>query len=156
MKWDDLPDQPCLISRTMAVLGDRWTMLILRDAFARVRRFDDFQAQLGISRTIVADRLALLVDEGVLEKRAYQERPPRHEYRLTQKGLDLYPLLMTMFDWGRRYYPLEGGLPVIHRHKKCGADFTPVLSCSECGEAVGARDVLSRPGPGLPAGYRAA
>lgn len=147
MKWDDLPAQPCLISRTLSVIGDRWTMLMLRDAFAGTRRFDDFQARLGISRTIIADRLALLTREGVFDKIAYQDRPPRHEYRLTEKGLDLYPLIMGMFDWGRRHYPLEGGLPVLHRHKACGQDFTPVLSCSACGEEVTARAVQARPGP---------
>lgn len=154
MKWDDLPEQPCLISRTLAVIGDRWTMLILRDCFGGVRKFDDFRENLGISRTIVAQRLALLVEEGVLDKRAYQERPTRYEYRLTAKGLDLYPLIIGMFDWGRRHYPLEAGLPVIHQHKACGKDFTAILSCSECGEEVTARDVLARAGPALPAGYR--
>lgn len=122
---------------------------MLRDAFSGTRRFDDFQASLGISRTIIADRLALLVEEGVLDKVAYQSRPPRHEYRLTPKGLDLYPVVMAMFDWGRRHYPIEEGLPVIHRHKTCGHDFTPVVTCSECGEPIAPRDVEARPGPGL-------
>jgi DNA-binding HxlR family transcriptional regulator len=156
MKWDDLAGEPCLISRTLAVVGDRWTMLILRDCFAGVRKFDDFQARLGISRTIVAQRLALLVDEGVLDKTAYQTRPTRYEYRLTEKGLELYPLVMGMFDWGRRHYPLEGGLPVIHQHKACGHDFNPVLSCSACGEEISARAVRTRPGPAMPDGYRTA
>ncbi|MBS0482893.1 MAG: helix-turn-helix transcriptional regulator [Proteobacteria bacterium] len=151
MKWNELQDQPCLIARTMAIIGDRWTMLIIRDCFAGVRRFDEFQERLGISRTIVADRLALLTDEGVLEKRAYQQRPVRHEYRLTAKGLDLYPTLLTLFDWGRRHYPMETGLPVIHRHLTCDADFTPVIGCSHCGEEVNARNVAARTGPGLAA-----
>ncbi|MDE2434780.1 MAG: helix-turn-helix transcriptional regulator [Sphingomonadales bacterium] len=133
----------------MAIIGDRWTMLIIRDCFAGVRRFDDFQERLGISRTIVADRLALLTEEGVLEKRAYQQRPTRHEYRLTPKGLDLYPALLSLFEWGRRHYPMSGGLPVIHRHATCGEDFTPVMSCSQCGEEIEARNVVARPGPGL-------
>lgn len=147
MKWEELQAQPCLISRALSVVGDRWTILILRDALAGTRRFDDFQARLGISRTIIADRLALLVREGVFDKLAYQDRPSRYEYRLTAKGLELYPLIMGMFEWGRRHYPLEQGLPVIHKHKGCGHDFTPVLTCSECGEAIMARNVEARPGP---------
>lgn len=149
MKWTELPDQPCLIARSVAILGDRWTMLILRDAFAGLRRFDQFQESLGISRTIVTDRLNLLVEEGVLEKRLYQQHPPRNEYRLTSKGLDLYPVLLAIFDWGRQHYPIEAGLPVIHTHKSCGHDFAPVTTCSHCGEHVTAHNVNARRGPGL-------
>lgn len=151
MKWTQLPEQPCLIARSVAILGDRWTMLILRDCFAGLRRFDQFQTSLGISRTIVTDRLNLLVAEGVLEKRPYQQNPPRHEYRLTAKGRDLYPVLLAIFDWGRQHYPLKDGLPVIHTHKSCGHAFTPVSTCSHCGEQVSAHDVSATRGPGLPA-----
>ncbi|MBP9231278.1 MAG: helix-turn-helix transcriptional regulator, partial [Phenylobacterium sp.] len=91
MKWEDLADQPCSIARSVAVIGDRWTLMILRDAFLGVRRFEAFQTRLGISRTIITERLKLLVEEGVLAKVPYQDRPVRHEYRLTQKGMDLYP-----------------------------------------------------------------
>lgn len=156
MKWEDLSSEPCLISRTLAVVGDRWTMLILRDCFAGVRRFAEFQAKLGISRTIVAQRLAALVEEGVLQKNAYQDRPVRYEYRLTEKGLDLYPLVLGMFEWGRKHYPMQEGVPVIHQHTGCGQDFHPVTTCSECGDEVTARSVKARSGPGLPDGYRAA
>src|SRR3954469_14636070 len=89
MKWDALRDEPCSVARTVAVIGDRWTLMILRDCFLGVRRFEDFQARLGISRTITTERLKTLVDEGVLRKVAYQDRPTRYEYRLTDKGLDL-------------------------------------------------------------------
>ena len=148
MKWDDLALEPCSMARSLAVIGDRWTLMILRDCFLGVRRFEAFQARLGISRTIVADRLKLLVEEGVLRKAAYQEGPVRHEYRLTQKGLDLYPAMMAIVNWGDRYYGGEAGPPLLHRHKTCGHDFQPVITCSECGEAVDAREVETRPGPG--------
>src|SRR5690606_15282054 len=129
--------------------GDRWTLLILRDCFLGVRRFEAFQERLGISRTIIADRLRLLVDEGVLRREAYQERPIRYEYRLTPKGLDLHPVVMAIVAWGDRHYAGEAGPPLLNRHKACGCDFHAVMTCSECGEPVGPRDVQSRPGPGL-------
>ena len=87
---------PCPIAQCLGVVGERWTLLVLREAFFRVRRFDDFQRRLGIARNILADRLSTLVDAGVLERRPYQDRPVRHEYRLTQKGLDLWPVLVAL------------------------------------------------------------
>jgi len=89
MRWSELGEERCSIARTVAIIGDRWTLLILRDCFLRVRRFEDFEARLGVTRHILADRLKKLVAEGVLRKVAYHERPVRYEYRLTQKGLDL-------------------------------------------------------------------
>ncbi|WP_340647477.1 helix-turn-helix domain-containing protein [Phenylobacterium sp.] len=148
MKWEDLADQPCSIARSVAVIGDRWTLMILRDAFLGVRRFEAFQTRLGISRTIITARLKLLVDEGVLAKIPYQDRPVRHEYRLTQKGLDLYPVVMSIVHWGDRHYAGDAGAPLLHRHKTCGCDFAPVMTCSECHAPVGAREVETRAGPG--------
>ncbi|MBP6546412.1 MAG: helix-turn-helix transcriptional regulator [Phenylobacterium sp.] len=148
MKWEDLADQPCSVARSVAVIGDRWTLMILRDAFLGVRRFETFQTRLGISRTIITERLKLLVDEGVLTKAPYQDRPVRHEYRLTQKGMDLYPVVMAIVHWGDRHYAGEAGAPLLHRHKTCGCDFHPVMTCSECHAPVGARDVETRAGPG--------
>ena len=136
------------MARTVAVIGDRWTLMILRDVFLGIRRFEDFQARLGISRTITAERLKALVDEGVLKKVAYQDRPLRHEYRLTDKGLDLYPVIMAIVNFGDRHYAGEAGPPLLHRHKACGCDFAPVMTCSECHAPVGARDVETRAGPG--------
>jgi DNA-binding HxlR family transcriptional regulator len=151
MKWDDLSAQPCSISRALAVIGDRWTLMILRDCFLGIRRFELFQRRLGLSRTIVADRLRTLVEAGVLTRQAYQANPPRHEYRLTDKGLDLHPVVMAIAHFGDTYYAGEAGLPVLRRHKGCGCDFHPVQVCSECGEAVTARQVETRAGPGFPA-----
>ncbi|CAN5876985.1 helix-turn-helix domain-containing protein [soil metagenome] len=148
MKWEDLADQPCSIARSVAVIGDRWTLMILRDAFLGVRRFEAFQTRLGISRTIITARLKLLVDEGVLTKVPYTDRPVRHDYRLTQKGLDLYPVVMSIVHWGDRHYAGDAGAPLLHRHKPCGCDFAPVMTCSECHAPVGAREVETRAGPG--------
>lgn len=146
MKWEDLADQPCSVARSTAVIGDRWTLMILRDCFLGVRRFEAFQARLGISRTIIAARLKLLTEEGVLRKVPYQENPLRHEYRLTAKGLDLHPVVMAIVHWGDRHYADERGPPILHRHKACGCDFHPVQTCSACGEPVSARDVETRAG----------
>lgn len=148
MKWDDLANEPCSVARTVAVIGDRWTLMILREVFLGIRRFEDFQARLGISRTITAERLKALVDEAVLKKVAYQDRPLRHEYRLTDKGLDLYPVIMAIVNFGDRHYAGEAGPPLLHRHKACGCDFAPVMTCSECHAPLGARDVETRAGPG--------
>lgn len=149
MKWDELGAQPCSVARTLAVFGDRWTLMILRDCFLGVRRFDAFQARLGLSRALLADRLKALTDAGVLERRAYQTGPERCEYRLTPAGIDFYPVLLGLADWGNRHLGDASGAPLIHRHKACDHDFVPVTTCSHCGEAVEARGVSVRPGPGF-------
>ena len=148
MKWNELERERCSLARALAVVGDRWTLLVLREAFFKVRRFEDFQSRLGIGRRILTERLKLLVDEGVLEKCPYQDNPPRFEYRLTEKGLGLYPVLISLVHWGDAHYAGRKGPPVLHRHRDCGCDFTSVLACSACGEAVDPRAVEVRPGPG--------
>ena len=148
MQWSELDREPCSIARTLAVIGDRWTLLILRDSFLKVRRFDDFQARLGIGRPILADRLAKLVDAGVLTKVAYHQNPVRHEYRLTQRGLDLHPVIMAIVHWGDVHTSGDAGRPLLHRHTPCGHVFDPVQVCSECGEALDPREVTVEPGLG--------
>ena len=148
MRWEDLSRENCSLARTLAVIGDRWTLLVLREAFLKVRRFEDFQANLGIARQVLTERLAHLVDEGVLAKVPYQDRPPRFEYRLTEKGLGLYPAILALVHWGDAHYAGRKGPPLLHRHKACGHDFRSVLTCSECGETVEARAVETHPGPG--------
>ena len=148
MRWDSLSDENCSVARALAVLGDRWTLLILRDAFLRVRRFEDFERSLKIARRVLSERLALLVEEGILRRVPYQERPVRYEYRLTEKGLDLFPVMVSLVHWGDRHYSAKHGPPLLHRHVKCGHDFRSVLTCSECGEPIGPRDVEVHPGPG--------
>jgi DNA-binding HxlR family transcriptional regulator len=141
-------DQNCSIARALEVLGDRWTILVMRDAFMRVRRFEDFQRNLGIARNVLADRLARLVEEGILTRVPYQERPARFEYRLTEKGIDLWPVMMSLLQWGDRHYAGETGPPTVIRHRDCGGEITRHLTCSECGAELGPRDVVAEPGPG--------
>jgi DNA-binding HxlR family transcriptional regulator len=105
MRWNEFGREACSMARTASVIGDRWTLLMLRDCFPRVRRSEDFQERLGITRPILADRLKKLVDEFVLVKVPYQQRPVRHEYRLTQKGLDLYPIVIAIVHWGESIWP---------------------------------------------------
>ncbi len=144
MRWNELSSQECSLARTLAVIGDRWTLLVLREAFLRVRRFEDFQKRLGIARRVLTERLAHLVEQGVLVKMPYQDKPLRHEYRLTEKGLDLYPAMMALVHWGDKHYAGKDGPPLIHTHTSCGHDFKPVMTCSECGEPVDPREVRVR------------
>ena len=144
MRWKDLDREDCSLARSLAAIGDRWTLLVLRDAFLGLRRFEDFENSLGIARRVLSERLAHLVSEGILAKVPYQDRPVRHEYRLTEKGLDLYPTILSLVHWGDRHYGGTEGPPVIHTHLKCGHDFRSVLTCSACGEPLTAREVRAR------------
>jgi DNA-binding HxlR family transcriptional regulator len=143
--------QTCSIARSLEVLGERWTLLVLRDAFRRVRRFEDFQRDLGVARNVLTDRLGRLVDEGILKREQYQERPARFEYRLTEKGLALWPVMMTLMQWGDAYYAGPDGPPVVVRHRDCGGEVTDHLKCAKCGAELTPRDVEAEPGPGAPA-----
>jgi DNA-binding HxlR family transcriptional regulator len=140
--------QVCSIARSLEVLGDRWTLLVLRDAFLGVRRFEDFQRTLGVARNVLTDRLNRLVEEDILRRVPYHERPVRFEYRLTEKGLDLWPVMMTLLQWGDRYYLDSRGAPLVVRHRECGGQLTPHLTCDKCGAELGPRDVVTEPGPG--------
>jgi DNA-binding HxlR family transcriptional regulator len=148
MKWSNLDEEACSVARTISVIGDRWTLLILRDCFLRVRRFDEFHARLGITRHRLAERLRKLVESGVLRRVPYQKKPERFEYILTQKGLDLYPIMMAVVHWGDTHMLEEHGRPLLHTHKSCGHDFDPVMICSECGQPLTAKEVHTHPGPG--------
>ena len=141
MRWSEIDSQDCSVAQALSVVGERWTLLILREAFMRVRRFEDFQELTGAPRAVLADRLKALVDEGVLETRQYSERPDRFEYRLTEKGIDLYPVLIALVRWGDRWMSGRQGPPVEIRHKECGHVVHPELACPACGEWVGARDM---------------
>ena len=147
MRYEDLISQPCSISRPLAVLGDRWTFVIVKQAFAGVRRFEDFQASLGISRSRLADRLERLVEHGILSREPYKAGRVRHEYRLTEKGIELYPILIAIRDWGDRNMAPDGP-PVHYRHRGCGGEAHVRLECERCAEEIGARDVEASPGPG--------
>jgi DNA-binding HxlR family transcriptional regulator len=141
--------QACSIARTLEVLGERWTLLVLREAFWRVRRFEDFQRNLGIARNVLTDRLGRLVDEGILRRERYQDRPARFEYRLTDKGLALWPVMMTLMQFGDRYYAGDEGPPVVVHHRECGGEVTTHLTCAKCGAELGARDVIAEARAGV-------
>lgn len=148
MKSEEISNQPCSIARTLGVIGDRWTAMVIRNCFLGIRRFDDFQRNLGVTRHVLADRLKSLVEEGILEKKPYTESHKRFEYRLTEKGRDLYPILLTMMNWGDKWLDRGLGAPVECLHKRCEHKFTPVLICSECGEPLKLGEVQPVPGPG--------
>jgi len=141
----------CSIARTMAVIGDAWTPLILRDIAVGITRFDALQRDLGISRKVLSERLAWLVEHGVLERRPYSERPPRHEYVLTDKGGELMQVLFAMTAWGDRWTAGDAGPPVLLRHRACGELTHARIVCAHCGEQLRPEDVEVQPGPGLQA-----
>jgi DNA-binding HxlR family transcriptional regulator len=139
-------DFACSTAQALDVVGEWWTMLIVRDAFFGVTRFDDFQARLGISRSVLTARLARLCDERILTVRQYQDHPPRYDYHLTRKGRDLFPVLVALMQWGDRWAAHEP--PVLLRHRDCGELTEPQLVCPGCGKPVTDRNVVAEPGPG--------
>ena len=141
MRWSEIGTQNCSVARALSVVGDRWTLLVLREAFYRTRRFEDFQARTGAPRPVLAERLRSLVEDGVLEKRRYSEHPDRYEYRLSEKGIDLYPVLVALLRWGDRWMADDAELPITLRHRSCGQIIQPELTCPACGEPVTARDM---------------
>lgn len=149
MKWQALSEQTCSIARTLSVLGDRWTMMVVRNAFLGIRRFDDFQSNLGITRHVLSDRLKRLVEHDILKKTPYHDRQERFEYRLTDKGRDLYPILLTLAAWGDKWMDEGNGPPIVYFHTTCEHTFTPLLVCSECHEPVQARRVKPLVGSGF-------
>jgi DNA-binding HxlR family transcriptional regulator len=138
MQLTSLADWNCSIARTLNVIGEWWTVLILRDAFRGTSRFDDFHASLGIARSVLTARLRKLTEQGVLERRAYSEHPPRYEYHLTEKGRALYPVIVSMLQWGDVWAQAPGGPPVFLVHDHCGQVTRPTLTCPECGTEVSA------------------
>jgi DNA-binding HxlR family transcriptional regulator len=147
MRRTSFEDVNCSVAQCLEVVGEWWSLLIVRDAFLGVRRFDEFQARLGISRSVLNQRLTRLVDQGVLDRVRYQEHPPRDEYRLTDKGRDLWGVITAMRQWGDTWAAPDGP-PVAVVHLACGHAADAVYTCSHCGEALGPRNVRAVPGPG--------
>jgi len=135
MRWSEIEQVACPVAQAMAVIGDTWTILILRDAMRGATKFEEFQRATGASRALLSDRLSHLVDHGVMERIQYEAHPPRFAYRLTSRGHALQPVLMTLAHWSETQLarPMRSA---GRRHTTCGHRFRPVVTCSECGEAV--------------------
>ena len=148
MQLTRLAEWNCSIARTLDVVGEWWTLLILRDAFRGTERFDDFHVSLGMARSVLTARLKKLTDEGVLAKLPYSEHPPRYEYRLTEKGLALFPVIAALLRWGDDWAAGPAGPPVHVVHTACGHAMHAALVCPHCGGEVSAASTRSVPGPG--------
>lgn len=146
----DWSAENCTIGRAMTILGERWTVVVLREVFSGIRRFDDMRERTGIPRQVLTNRLATLVDQGVLRRVPYQDpgSRSRDEYRLTPKGLDLYPVLVAVREWGDRYLADPEGPPLVTEHRECGAPVRIQLRCDAGHDLESPREVVPRPGPG--------
>ncbi|MHB8694136.1 MAG: winged helix-turn-helix transcriptional regulator [Solirubrobacteraceae bacterium] len=147
MLKSDYADQTCSIARALEYVGERWTLLIIREALLGTRRFDDYQARLGIARNVLQARLERLVDGGIVAREPYSERPPRYEYKLTAKGIDLWPVIVSLLQWGDKHEAPDGP-PVVLEHRDCGGKLDDRRRCLKCGAELERRDVISRRGPG--------
>jgi len=143
----DYADQNCSIARALEVVGERWSFLIVRDAFLGVTRFDKFERRLGVAPNTLTARLRTLTDAGVLERRRYSERPERFEYVLTSRGKDLFPAVIAMMSWGDTYLSAHGA-PAVARHVGCGGALDAHARCQTCAAIVEADDVEWHYGPG--------
>jgi DNA-binding HxlR family transcriptional regulator len=143
----DYPGLDCSVAKALEVIGERWSLLIVRAVMHGDRRFGEMQGSLGIARNVLSARLERLIEEDILERRAYQESPPRYEYFLTQKGLDLWPALIALLHWGERYSPGPDGVRRLIVHKECGGEVSERGICESCGKVLHARDAKEVPGP---------
>ena len=139
-------DQNCAVARCLEVVGERWTLLIVRDALLGIRRFEDFQTRLGVSRPVLSERLSQLVEHGVLQRTLYQRRPDRHEYTLTERGRALWPAVAALAQWGASLAP--AGAPREFRHHTCRSPVHAEVRCPDCGQPLAPADVRTRPAPG--------
>lgn len=144
----DYPKVDSSVAKALEVVGERWSLLIVRAVLLGNRRFSEIRGSLGIARNVLSSRLERLIEEDILERRAYSESPPRYEYFLTQKGLDLWPALIALLNWGDRYSPTPGGPKRLIVHKECGGTVSERGICERCGKVLTARDAKQVPGPG--------
>ena len=152
MQRTSFDEMACSIARTVEVIGEWWTPLVLRDITIGINRFDAIQRNLGISRKVLTQRLNALLEHGVIQRAPYQESPTRFEYSLTEKGIDLAMVLLAMQAWGDRWVFGEEAAPVVVRHDACGAVTRPVAACSSCGDPILPTEITLLPGPGASAG----
>jgi DNA-binding HxlR family transcriptional regulator len=142
--YPDFDRNACSVAGALAVLGDTWSLLVLRELFLGAHRFDQMQQHLGIARNVLAARLKRLVEHGLLEKRLYEAHPPRFEYHLTRQGLDLHPVIVGLMQWGDRYLADASGGPVVLEHRGCGHPTRLIPVCEVCREPITARDTRVR------------
>ncbi|MET9489500.1 helix-turn-helix domain-containing protein [Nocardia sp. NPDC006630] len=154
MKRTTFANWPCTVARTVDLIGDWWTPLVLREAFYGAKRFDDFERTLGLSRNVLTQRLTRLVEEDLMEKVPYQTRPPRHEYHLTPKGRDFFPVIAAMMHWGDTWLSPEAGPPITLHHNTCHHDTHAEVVCAHCRTPLHHTDVSVHLGPGFPARHR--
>lgn len=154
MRLTSLADMNCSIARTLDVVGEWWTLLIVRDALRGASRFDEFRDSLGVARGVLSSRLRKLVEQGILERRQYCERPPRYEYELTDKGRALAPVITALMTWGDTWAPSPHGVPALLIHEPCGHAIHPVQTCPRCRGEIKNGDLRSVPGPGAHLGDR--
>jgi DNA-binding HxlR family transcriptional regulator len=140
-------DQVCSLARALEVVGERWTLLIVRDALLGLRRFEEFLDSLGIARNVLSARLRHLVEYGVLERVRYQDRPARFEYRLTPRGVELATAVIALMQWGDRHFAPPQGPPRLIDHTGCGAPVEAGLACPACARTVGAAELSARLNP---------
>ncbi|GAB19652.1 putative HxlR family transcriptional regulator [Gordonia effusa NBRC 100432] len=150
MKRESFERWPCSVARTVGLVGDGWTLLILRELFYGETRFDGLVTTLGIARSTLTDRLRTLTDSGIVSREIYQSDPVRHEYLLTEKGSDLFGVVAALNSWGDRWMSGDEGAPMILHHDSCGHDLDAAVVCRECGTQVRHRDISVRVGPGFP------
>jgi len=145
----DYPTQTCSVARSLEIVGERWSLLILRSVFLGTTRFEALCKELGIARNILDTRLRHLVKEGVLQRVGYQDRPRRYEYRATAKGRELFPVIMHLLRWGDAHYPAPNGPPRVAEHMNCGGSPDDHLLCDRCGEPLTQLNTTLRPGSTL-------
>ena len=148
MERASFAEMDCSIARTLEIIGEWWTPLILRDAFLGLSRFEEFQGSLGIARNVLTKRLTTLVQAGIMERHRYQEHPERFEYRLTEAGRDLFPVVVSLLQWGDRWTSGEAGPPLLLVHEPCGQPGGAMLVCSHCGGEITLGNVHPELGPG--------
>jgi len=150
MKWHELGEMDCPIARSLSIFGDRWTLLIIRNAFLRTRRFDDFQKQLGITRHLLTERLNRLVENQIFEKVLYQESPKRYEYKLTERGLALYPIILSFSTWGNRWLNENHQYPTLNYvHTECNHMAEPHMACRHCNQPLTVKNIYPTIGADL-------
>lgn len=149
MRWNQINTVECSIARALSVVGERWTMMIVRDVFLGIRRFDALQKDLGLTPHRLSHRLGKLVRDGILARVEYEKRPHRFEYRLTEKGVELFPLIVVLNTWGDRWMAGPAGAPIELVHRNCGRTIKPALTCPICKERMVPHEMSLRPGPAL-------